>query len=197
MRFAEQECIELAQQFIETESGKRDDSKRPQLKAALPWSGYAGSNHSSPSPVRSVSSMSAFSASRRQAAAISNRAAECSGSFFAICSHCSANATNSCALRMTPASRSDFRGSGIKRFSLGQSSIAGTDKSWGCSRPNFRLDTTPILSRIFQSPSCSHPGPSRIKAGGPFLVLGLVIGLVQAMAHFLTHFEIQHLLSRN
>lgn len=35
VRFAEQEGIEIAQQFIETESGKHDDSRRPQLKAAL------------------------------------------------------------------------------------------------------------------------------------------------------------------
>jgi DNA invertase Pin-like site-specific DNA recombinase len=35
VRFAEQEGFHIAQQFIEAESGKHDDSRRPQLKAAL------------------------------------------------------------------------------------------------------------------------------------------------------------------
>jgi DNA invertase Pin-like site-specific DNA recombinase len=34
-RFAEQEGITISAEFIETESGKRDDDKRPELKAAL------------------------------------------------------------------------------------------------------------------------------------------------------------------
>jgi DNA invertase Pin-like site-specific DNA recombinase len=35
MRFAEQESITISQAFVESESGKHDDSRRPQLKAAL------------------------------------------------------------------------------------------------------------------------------------------------------------------
>jgi DNA invertase Pin-like site-specific DNA recombinase len=34
-RFADQEGISIVQAFVETESGKHDDSRRPQLKAAL------------------------------------------------------------------------------------------------------------------------------------------------------------------
>ena len=35
MRFADQEGITITQAFVETQSGKHDDSRRPQLKAAL------------------------------------------------------------------------------------------------------------------------------------------------------------------
>ena len=35
MRFADQEGISISQAFVETESGKHDDSRRAQLKAAL------------------------------------------------------------------------------------------------------------------------------------------------------------------
>src|SRR5262245_15262871 len=34
-RFADQEGFSIAQAFVETESAKHDDSRRPQLKAAL------------------------------------------------------------------------------------------------------------------------------------------------------------------
>ena len=35
VRFADQEGITISQAFVETQSGKHDDSRRPQLKAAL------------------------------------------------------------------------------------------------------------------------------------------------------------------